>query len=263
MDFLSFGRTYADKLVQVDFKDGVSRWVLIHVEVQGEPEAAFAERMFKYNYRIRDKYEKDIVSLAVLSDTTKKFRPSQFEFKLAGCEITFKFPTVKLLDWKDRLDELHTSRNVFALIVAAQLQAKLLKQPGKQLDAKAYLIRLLYQRGYSQAQLLELFRLIDWMIRLPDNLEIEFKQIVDQIEEDQKMAYITSVERIAMQQGMQQGMLQGMERGIEQGMERGKLELAIEMVRDFNLPVKTVAEKYKLSLNELMDKLNSSDSTKH
>lgn len=77
------------------------------------------------------------------------------------------------------------------------------------------------------------------------------------------MAYITSVERIAMQQGMQQGMLQGMERGIEQGMERGKLELAIEMVRDFNLPVKTVAEKYKLSLNELMDKLNSSDSTKH
>ena len=33
------GRTYADKLVQVYFLDGQSHWVLIHVEVQGEPEA--------------------------------------------------------------------------------------------------------------------------------------------------------------------------------------------------------------------------------
>jgi len=32
------GRRYADKLVQVYTHEGVETWVLIHVEVQGEPE---------------------------------------------------------------------------------------------------------------------------------------------------------------------------------------------------------------------------------
>ena len=48
------GRRHADKL--------------IHVEVQGEPERAFAERMFRYYYRLRDRYAVDVVSLAVLKD---------------------------------------------------------------------------------------------------------------------------------------------------------------------------------------------------
>ena len=38
------GRRYADKLVGVHRRDGRPAWVLVHVEVQGEPEAAFLER---------------------------------------------------------------------------------------------------------------------------------------------------------------------------------------------------------------------------
>ena len=234
------GRTYADKLVQVGFKDGQIRWVLIHVEVQGEQEAEFAERMFKYNYRIRDKYGKDVISLAVLSDTSHKFRPNSYIFSLGGCEINFKFPMVKLLDWQDRLDELYTSENVFALIVAAQLQAKISKDPKQKLDAKIGLIRLLYQRGYSKEQVLELLRLIDWMITLPHNLEIECKHIVDQIEEEQHMAYVTSMERIAM----------------EEGKLEGRLEMALEMVRQLNVSVKKAAEVASVSVKDLMDRLN-------
>ncbi|WFE68514.1 hypothetical protein P8S54_09930 [Thiomicrospira sp. R3] len=65
--------------------------------------------------------------------------------------------------------------------------AKLNKSPERQLDAKKQLVWRLYQRGYTHAQLLELFRVIDWMIRLPRNFDIEFKVLVDQVEE-QKMA---------------------------------------------------------------------------
>ena len=244
------GRTYADKLVQVYFLNGQSHWVLIHVEVQGEPEVDFAERMFKYNYRIRDKYAKDVISLAVLTDTHKNFRPSQFSFELAGCEIQFKFPMVKLLDWQDRLDELHHSDNVFALIVAAQLHAKLLKKPQQKLGAKKQLIRLLYQKGYTQQQLLELFRLIDWMMTLPHNLDIEFKILVDQIEEEQQMAYVTSVERIAMQEGRLEGKLEG------------KLEAAQTMVRDFGISVKDAATKLKVPLDDLVDYLKKHEQPK-
>ena len=43
------GRRYADKLAKVYTRDGTETWVLIHVEVQGEPEARFAERMYVYH----------------------------------------------------------------------------------------------------------------------------------------------------------------------------------------------------------------------
>lgn len=43
------------KLIKVAALDGIETWVLIHVEVQGEPEDSFAERMFTYQYRLRDR----------------------------------------------------------------------------------------------------------------------------------------------------------------------------------------------------------------
>ncbi|MBN2702398.1 MAG: hypothetical protein JXR29_13210 [Methylothermaceae bacterium] len=43
------GRRYADKRVKVWALDGTEARVLIHVEVQGEAEKAFAERMDVYH----------------------------------------------------------------------------------------------------------------------------------------------------------------------------------------------------------------------
>jgi len=49
--------------------------VLIHIEVQGYPDADFEERMFIYYYCIFDKYKTKVVSLAILTDVNKKYRP--------------------------------------------------------------------------------------------------------------------------------------------------------------------------------------------
>ncbi len=43
-------------------RDGSKTWVLIHVEIQGEAERAFAERMYVYHYRLFDRYRVDVVS---------------------------------------------------------------------------------------------------------------------------------------------------------------------------------------------------------
>jgi hypothetical protein len=48
------GRRHADKLARVYTHEGAETWVLVHVEVQGDAEAGFAERMYVYNYRIFD-----------------------------------------------------------------------------------------------------------------------------------------------------------------------------------------------------------------
>jgi hypothetical protein len=131
---------------------------------------------------------------------------------------------VKLLDWKDRLDELLQSENVFSLIVAAQIQAKLCKKPEQKRDAKMQLIRLLYERNYSREQIIELLRLVDWMIRLPHNLDIEVKNLVDQIEEEKHMAYVTSFERIAREEGELRGEQRGRLEGVQLGEQKGKIE---------------------------------------
>jgi hypothetical protein len=62
------GRRWADKLVQVWRKDGQETWVLCHIEIQNQKEEGFALRMLVYNYRLRDRYNIPVVSLAVLSD---------------------------------------------------------------------------------------------------------------------------------------------------------------------------------------------------
>ena len=40
------GRRYVDKLVKVWRKNGEESWVLMHVEIQSQPENIFPERMF-------------------------------------------------------------------------------------------------------------------------------------------------------------------------------------------------------------------------
>lgn len=51
---------------------------------------------------------------------------------------------------------------------------------------------------------MELFRLIDWIIALPDRIEREFQEEIQRFEEDNRMRYVTSFERLARQDGVLQ-----------------------------------------------------------
>jgi len=87
------GRRYADKLVQVHRKDGEEVWVLIHIEIQSQHDRDFTKRMFTYNYRIFDFYDRPVVSMAVLADNNSSWRPTGFSWKLWGCRVGIEFPT--------------------------------------------------------------------------------------------------------------------------------------------------------------------------
>jgi hypothetical protein len=53
----------------------------------------------------------------------------------------------------------------------------------------------------------ELFRLLDWMLQLPEGLEQQFRQDLDRFEEERRMPYVTSVERLARAEGREEGMV--------------------------------------------------------
>jgi hypothetical protein len=50
------GPRRADLLVKVWRRGGEEAWVLVHLEVQAQPQRDFAERMYVYNYRLYDRY---------------------------------------------------------------------------------------------------------------------------------------------------------------------------------------------------------------
>jgi hypothetical protein len=206
------GRRHVDKLVQVTLHGHSSKaWVLIHVEVQGDPETAFARRMYIYNYRLFDRYERQVASLAILADDNPTWRPTRFEYQLLGSRVLLDFPAIKLLDYESHWAELEAVANPFAVVVMAHLQTRRTRQQAPaRYAAKLQLARLLYERNYRREEILELFRFIDWVMTLPPELEEQFMSEIVAYEAQERKPYITSVERIAQQRGLEQGMEQGM-----------------------------------------------------
>ena len=201
------GSRRVDKLVQVTpMGSEDTAWILIHLEVQGQQDNQFPERMYIYNYRLYDRYQRRVASMAILSDTSPNWRPHSFGYELFGCHVSLDFPIVKLLDYEERWNELETETNPFAVVVMAHLQTqRTQQQPTERYAAKLKLAKLLYRRGYSRQDVLELYRFIDWILTLPSELEQQFRVELAEFEAEVKMEYVTSNERLAMEEGKQEG----------------------------------------------------------
>jgi hypothetical protein len=213
------GRKHADKLVRVWSLQNEPFHVMIHIEVQSDKDRDFPRRMYIYNYRIFDKSYRPVTSLAILADEVSSWRPDAYTSEQWGCEIHFKFPMIKLMDYADKIDALLDQTNPFAIITAAHLKTKATKDnPQERYTWKWTITRALYEKGFSSKDILALYRLVDWLMMLPDDLTNQFTQNLIAYEEENKMPYVTSAERI------------GIEKGLTEGMDKGKLLYAREML---------------------------------
>ncbi len=78
---------------------------------------------------------------------------------------------------------------------------------------KKGIIRGLYERSYGKKEIRELFRFIDWVMALPEELEQNIRAEVHKIEEERRMRYVTSIERLARAEGLEEGREEGREEG--------------------------------------------------
>lgn len=204
------GRGLADKLFKVWRCDGRELWLLVHVEVQGRVERRFGRRMFRYNIRCFEMYDRRVVSLAILCDDAPDWRPRGFAYGGWGSRTGIRFPTFKLLDYAGREKELAASDNPVAQVVLAHLEAQTTRSaPEGRRDSKVRLVKGLYDRCWLPADVRQLFRLIDWLMELPTELQDGFRQELHKFEEERHMPYITSVERLAKKEGRQEGRQEG------------------------------------------------------
>ncbi len=222
------GKRFVDKLVRVTLLNGDQKLVYIHIEVQGKKQAEFSRRMFVYNYRLYDKYNQPIASMAVLADDNAKWKPMAYGFEVLGCEHSLKFPVAKLTDYRHMLEELLAMDNAFALITVAHILTQRTKnQDEKRFAGKLRLIRILYQRNWSKQRIIKLFAVVDWLMALPEGLEQQIWHEIETIEERQNMRYITSVERIGIKKGIEKGIVIGRQEGRLEG-EAGLLRKQLE-----------------------------------
>ena len=216
------GKGTVDKLAKLWLLDGQERRVFVHVEVQSQVQAEFAERMYTYNHRLRDRHGKMPISVAILGDDRFGWRPAQFDEACCGCEVRFRFPTAKLLDYTGREAELSVDPNPFAAVTMAHLKTLETRgQPGSRQEWKLSLVKGLYTRGYDRERVLLLFRLIDWMMALPPPRRIAFEADIKAYEEEKKVPFISPTEQLWMDRGIETGVEIGVEMGVEIGVVKG------------------------------------------
>ena len=121
--------------------------------------------------------------------------------------LQFFFPEIHDdVEWTPAMSSWASqTTNPFAWLTAAHLQAQATRrQPQKRAEIKTRLVRGLYRCGLSSARVRELFRLLDWVLALPRELEYTFKRDLARFEEENNMPYVTSIERIAREEAREE-----------------------------------------------------------
>ena len=202
------GKKIVDKLVKVWKLTGEETWVLLNVEIQSQEESVLGERVFTYFYRLKDKFNLPIASLVILGDDRDNWRPSTFSQSLWGCRIEFEFPIVKLLDYESQWADLEASRTPFAIVTMAHLKTKSTRRDlQSRKEWKFRLTRMLYEKGYERQDIIKLYRFIDWILELPDDLKQAFHTELAQYEQERQMPYVTWIERMGEARGRKEGEL--------------------------------------------------------
>lgn len=233
-----FSPKHVDKLLKVYLKSGREEWILVHVEVQGSTDKLFEKRMFTYYYRILDKYDREITSLAILTDKRKSFRPSMYEKDFLGASIVYKFNVFKVLDAK--IGDLEKSNNPFASVIEVVLTAL---QKGKisensLYDLKMNLLRKLYAKNFSRERITALFRFLKLYVRF------ESKELISKFDEELdnitnrpntmglKEFVLDRERRMARKEARAEGLAEGREEGIEEGMSIKEVEEKTNFTRN-------------------------------
>jgi len=171
---------FVDKLVKVFRKDGGDEWILVHIEVQGYRDTDFPKRMFTYFYRIMDKFNKAVTSIAIFTDINKHFKPSEYRYSFMGVENTFKYNTYKIIDQDE--DALLKSENPFAIVVLTVLLAlKKGKLPEEDiLSLKVALARALLRKAIPKKKARAMMNFLRYYVRFekPENA-IKFDQEIN------------------------------------------------------------------------------------
>jgi hypothetical protein len=228
---------HVDKLVKVYTTSGTEEWILIHVEVQGYQDLKFTDRMYRYYYRIHEKYNRWITALAILSDNDPNFLPSEYHRKFLGTEIKYNFNSYKILT--QNKSELIQSNNIFSKVILTVLVA--LENKGKSdeiiFQHKLQIAKDLFKNNYPKEKIRNLLNFLNLILFLNKiELQNNFLEEVNVLIGKKEVMGIEELikERLRIEgreEVLEEGIAIGMEKGMEKGMENELLKAVSNMTK--------------------------------
>lgn len=212
---------FADKLVKVYHRDGVEEWVLLHVEIQGDTHDrdAFAERMYTYFYRIRDRYQKQVSALAIFTGQDGKNMTSQYRYEYRGTRLTYEYLTLDVLNFSD--EELETSNNPFAQVMLA---AKIRLLEGKipednLLEIKLLSAARLQEKGFDKKKVRAIFNFLrNYILFEKPEMNRKFEELFNKYDKNKVMdtiEYIKMEAKEEVQEVIVENLLKGSDFSVE------------------------------------------------
>ncbi|MFT0533862.1 DUF4351 domain-containing protein, partial [Castellaniella hirudinis] len=105
---------------------------------------------------------------------------------------------------------------------------------------KLQLVRRLQHYGYDPVVAMQVYRLIEWMIALPEDLEAEFLQTVETLTKENEMTYVTLIERAGHARGHAEGLVEGKAEGSVEGQSK---TLLLQIQRRFGPQPDAIARR--------------------
>jgi hypothetical protein len=196
----------ADKLYEVGLLNKKTPSLIIHCEVQSQYEANFDRRILVYNTKAFTLCKKDVVSLVILGDNRRSWRPADFRYSYGGLGTGTEFGSFKLLDYQSRWDELESTQSRFGIIIMAHL--KTVATTGNFAERAKWkweIAQKIYNKGWSNRDVIIVYNIVDTMMSLPKPLQAEFSAKVKRLEEDRKMPLISPTIELAREDGELKG----------------------------------------------------------
>jgi hypothetical protein len=244
----------SDKIIKVKLKDNESKILFIHVEVQSNSsmENVFAERMFRYFYRIWDKFrykyedKSEIVAAAIYTYKGERGKDKNYIYKLPDLGeniLVYNFRTIDV----ERIDLDNISKeNPIKLVF--KIAKELLKT--KPTDEEIYKSKIKlanelrnYDKVKNDEQKKALVDLLEYLFLIEDpELERKYEEYKNLIGGVLKMT-VDEIRRKHFEQ---------------KGMEKGELKKAIEIAKKLLdiLDDETISSKTGLPVDKIRELRN-------
>lgn len=102
--------------------------------------------------------------------------------------------------------ELEAHPHPASLIIMAHLRAlETRRDMNQRFTLRRELTKLLYGKGYGRKNVLEIMRLLDWLLTLPPELGLAHRRWIVEYEKEKAMPFVTSYEIFSREEGRQEG----------------------------------------------------------
>lgn len=207
----STGSLRVDKLFELAAK-GSGDPRIAHLEVQMWKDADLPRRMFRYGIRAREHFHQPIASFALLGDDDPAWKLAQYREGVLGCEHGCTFRVAKLIEWQARQEELEAGGNLFGLFLCAHLETMATRGdvPRRQ-EAKFRLLANLMRREALAAEVRRWYRLIDWIMKLPEAANRAVWLRLQELKEVSPVSYVPIGEIICRENGIRESLREALE----------------------------------------------------